>query len=251
MRRLLPHPAQAPADPRARARWLAEEYAPPEGLWVRAQMISSMDGASSVAGRAGGLANPSDEALFAVTRALADVIVVGAQTARSEFYGPAEPHPDLSQARTTLGRPAAAAMVVISARLDISPALLEQPAVPGADTVVVTTRSAPADARRRIESHGIEVIVAGEQSVDPTQLMEKISDRGHKSVLLEGGPKLLGQFHAASILDEICLTISPRTVGGDSSRIILAGESVTNWSLVSLMEDEGFLFTRYRHQSLS
>jgi riboflavin biosynthesis pyrimidine reductase len=109
-------------------------------------MISSLDGASSVAGRAGGLANPSDEMLFAVTRALADVIVVGAQTARSEHYGPAEPHPVLSGARTALGRPAAAAMAVISARLDISPALLEQPAVPGADTVVVTTRSAPADA---------------------------------------------------------------------------------------------------------
>ncbi|WP_331735541.1 dihydrofolate reductase family protein (plasmid) [Streptomyces althioticus] len=251
MRRLLPDPMQAPADPRARARWLAQEYAVPEGLWVRANMISSLDGASSVAGRSGGLGSRADEALFAITRALADVIVVGAQTARSEFYGPAEPHPYLADARVALGRPAAATMAVISARLDISPALLEQPAVPGSDTVVITTRSAPADARRRVEEHGIEVIEAGENVVNPSQLVDVVKGKGFESVLLEGGPNLLGQFHHARILNEICLTISPRIVGGESSRILLSDEDVRDLRLVSLLEDEGFLFTRYQHQSSS
>ncbi|MGW7671946.1 dihydrofolate reductase family protein [Streptomyces sp. NPDC054775] len=251
MRRLLPHPASAPADPRARARWLAQEYAVPEGLWMRANMIGSLDGASSVAGRSGGLGNHADEALFAITRALADVIVVGAQTARSEFYSPAEPHPYLADARVALGRPAAATMAVISARLDISPALLEQPAVPGSDTLVITTRSASADARRRVEAHGIEVIEAGKNVVNPSQMVEIIKGKGFESVLLEGGPNLLGQFHSARILNEICLTISPRIVGGDSSRILLADEDVRNLRLVSLLEDEGFLFTRYQHQPSS
>ncbi|MGW1044794.1 dihydrofolate reductase family protein [Streptomyces sp. NPDC002547] len=250
MRRLLPDPAQVPADPRARAYWLAQEYAVPVGQWVRVSMISSLDGASSVAGRSGGLGNRVDSELFAIMRALADVIVVGAQTARSEFYGPAEPHPYLSEARRALGRPTAATMAVISARLDIAPTLLEQPAVSGAETLVITTQMAPADARRRIEARGVEVVEAGEKVVDPALALKAVKYKG-ESILLEGGPSLLSQFQNARLLDELCLTISPRIIGGQSPRIMLTDGNVSDMRLVSLLEDKGFLFTRYRHQSTS
>ena len=58
--------------------------------WVRAVFVASVDGAATVAGRAGGLGNDVDRAVFALNRALADVILVGAGTARTEEYGPAE-----------------------------------------------------------------------------------------------------------------------------------------------------------------
>lgn len=54
---------------------------------MRANFISSLDGASAVDGNSGSLGGPGDRALFAVMRELADVIVVGAGTVRAENYG--------------------------------------------------------------------------------------------------------------------------------------------------------------------
>src|SRR5215470_18344899 len=61
--------------------------APPR-CWVRANMVASLDGAAAVDGRARGLSGEADEQVFAMLRALADVILVGAGTARAEHYAP-------------------------------------------------------------------------------------------------------------------------------------------------------------------
>ncbi len=63
---------------------------PPEpgGHWLRANMVTSLDGAASLDGRSGGLSGAADEQVFAMLRALADVILVGAGTVRAEGYGP-------------------------------------------------------------------------------------------------------------------------------------------------------------------
>src|SRR5262249_46727695 len=63
----------------------------PRGCWVRANMVASVDGAATLDGRAGGLSGEADEQVFAMLRALADVILVGAGTARAEGYGPVRP----------------------------------------------------------------------------------------------------------------------------------------------------------------
>ena len=56
---------------------------------VRLNMISSVDGATAVEGRSGGLGGPADRKVFAALRSLADVILVAAGTVRTENYGPA------------------------------------------------------------------------------------------------------------------------------------------------------------------
>ena len=58
--------------------------------WVRANMISSLDGGATDDGKAGGLAGPGDRALFARMRQEADVILVGASTVRIENYSGAQ-----------------------------------------------------------------------------------------------------------------------------------------------------------------
>jgi 5-amino-6-(5-phosphoribosylamino)uracil reductase len=63
----------------------------------------------------------------------------------------------------------------------------------------------------------------------------------------EGGPRLLGQLVAAGVLDELCLTVSPMVTAGDAQRIA-GGPAVTvprRFALLSMLEEEGFLFTRY------
>ena len=56
----------------------AYEY-PADIRWVRANMVTSLDGAAQGwNGRSGTLSSPADKHVFAMLRALADVIVVGA-----------------------------------------------------------------------------------------------------------------------------------------------------------------------------
>jgi riboflavin biosynthesis pyrimidine reductase len=64
-------------------------------------------------------------------------------------------------------------------------------------------------------------------------------------VLCEGGPTLLADVAAAGRLDELCLTIAPRLVGGEARRILSGSPTDDSLVLAHLLEDEDTLFTRY------
>ena len=196
---------------------------------VRLNMIASVDGATAVAGVAGGLGGKADQDLFALLRSLADVVLVAAGTVRAERYGPSS---------------VPIAVVTRSCRLDWeSPFFTAQIARP----VVVTVATAPAEARARA-AEVADVVVAGERDVDLARALDALGARGWRAVLCEGGPTLNGQLAAAGLLDELCLTLSPCLVGGDAKRL-LAGPLLPGpptLTLASACEEDGFLFLRYR-----
>ncbi|MBB0989920.1 hypothetical protein G6009_00190, partial [Dietzia sp. SLG510A3-30A2] len=78
-------------DPAAlEALWAALD--PEPGLpvpCIRAVMISSVDGTTTVDGRSGGLGTPTDRLVYDAMRARADLILVGSGTVLAEGYGPA------------------------------------------------------------------------------------------------------------------------------------------------------------------
>jgi hypothetical protein len=80
MRQLLPFPCD-PVDPAVLYGDLPPARTRPA---VRLNMIASIDGATAVAGLSGGLGGPADQALFAVLRSQADVVLVAAGTVRAE-----------------------------------------------------------------------------------------------------------------------------------------------------------------------
>jgi riboflavin biosynthesis pyrimidine reductase len=71
--------------------------------------------------------------------------------------------------------------------------------------------------------------------------------RGWNRILCEGGPLLFGSLLEAGLVDEICLTIAPRVVGGRAGRIARgAAEQDRRFALGhALTDDEGFVFLRY------
>jgi riboflavin biosynthesis pyrimidine reductase len=75
-----------------------------------------------------------------------------------------------------------------------------------------------------------------------------LGDRGFQAVLAEGGPTLNGQLAGAGLLDEVCLTLSPRLAGGGAKRILdgLSLSAVDGLRLCSVCEQDGYLFLRYR-----
>jgi riboflavin biosynthesis pyrimidine reductase len=63
----------------------------PDGPWLRVNMIATVDGsAEGPDGRTGSINNEVDRRVFQGLRASADVILVGAGTARAEQYGPVD-----------------------------------------------------------------------------------------------------------------------------------------------------------------
>jgi riboflavin biosynthesis pyrimidine reductase len=216
--------------------------------WLQANMVSSTDGAAWLAGRTGGLSGSADRMVFAVLRSLADVILVGAATARDERYKPVQTTEVWPQLRA--GRPATPAIAVVSAGLALdprSPLLAKAP--PDARTIVLTTSSAPAGKREAAGSAGAEVVDAGRNRVAPGAALAALAERGYRHVLTEGGPTLLGQFAAAGLVDELCLTVSPLLAGGTAGRIVrdMADETAgpAALRLVHVLADDGYLLCRY------
>ncbi|GAA4708611.1 dihydrofolate reductase family protein [Nocardioides conyzicola] len=117
---------------------LAELYAvPPDRRgepWLRVNMVSSLDGAATgESGKSGSLNNAADKLVFDHLRSVADVIVVGAGTARIEGYRPA-------------GRP----MVVVSRGRELPEGLRDAPA----DEVLLVPLRDPAAFKRMLVDRG-------------------------------------------------------------------------------------------------
>jgi riboflavin biosynthesis pyrimidine reductase len=239
MRQLFPSYEDSEAD-------LTGLYAYPDGQWLRANMVSSADGAAILEGATAGLSSAADRRLFALLRTLADVIVAGSATVRAEKYRPVRQHELWRDLR--LGRPPTPPIAVVSARLDLDPAShLIASAPPHARTIILTTAQSPPDRRAVLARHA-DVIVAGQEAVDLKAAVDALTDRGYRRMLAEGGPHLLAGLVAAGLLDELCLTIGPLLAGPGASRIVagaLLPVSPIPLTLALLLEDDGFLFCRY------
>jgi riboflavin biosynthesis pyrimidine reductase len=218
---------------------LTEHYAYPEGLdapRVRVNFVSSADGAASVDGLSGPLGSTADKQVFGVLRELAEVVLVGAGTARAEQYGGAR--------RNTRGRdtPPPIAVVTGSADLDPGSRLFTDTLVP---TIVLTTGKAPAERRDRLAAAGADVAVL--DALSPGALLAELGRRRLLRVLCEGGPSLFGDLVAADAVDELCLTLAPVLAGGTAGRIARGPEHTPPrmLTLAGALYDEDTLLLRY------
>ncbi len=188
---------------------------------VRVNFVTSIDGAVTIKGYSSGLGGPSDKRVFDLLRVLCDGLMVGAGTLRHERYGALrlpDDHRDLRKRNGLADNPT---LVVVSGRLDLDPShrmLADAPVRP----IVLTHRGSP-ERQRKLLSTVTEVIVCGESSIDFRLAMDTLAQRGLRHVLSEGGPHVLGALTAADVVDEMCLTVSPKLAGAGGGRII-AGE---------------------------
>jgi riboflavin biosynthesis pyrimidine reductase len=228
---------------------LADIYAYPvsgDQLWVRANFVASIDGAIAAEGKSGGLSGPADRLVFTVLRSLADVVVAGASTVRVERYRQAQPGELWQGVRT--GRPPAPPIAVVTRRLelDLSDRLFAQ-RQDRARTIVLTTELA-GEERLKEASRVADVVIAGADTVTTQAMLDALAARGHRRILVEGGTMLLGQLVEEQVLDELCLTVSPVIEGGHGAgRLTSSGgpAALTEMRLASVLEDDGFLLTRY------
>ncbi|HEY3629328.1 MAG TPA: pyrimidine reductase family protein [Jatrophihabitantaceae bacterium] len=216
---------------------------------IRANFISSVDGAVEVAGLSRGLQTPGDNRVFAVLRDLADVILVGAGTARLEGYAVVALNAERRAVRQDFGLAPELPTAIVSRSLQVDPAgpLFAEG---GPRTIVFTAAAADPAMRAQLESRA-DVVICGDDVVDLGAARAALADRGLTRVLCEGGPTLFADLAAGGQMDELCLTLSPLLAGPGAGRIT----SGASWpldrvgrsglSLDGLLEEDGALFGRY------
>ncbi|WP_117214879.1 pyrimidine reductase family protein [Allorhizocola rhizosphaerae] len=211
---------------------LAALYPRVDRPWLRANFVSSVDGAVAVEGLSAGLSGAVDKRVFRVLRMMCDALLVGAGTFRAENYRALRLDERRRAWRVERGLTAYPQMVIVSSSLELT-----GPAVDGA--VILTTGGA-----RNAALEGVAEVVRCESLAHGIALLH---ERGLGQILCEGGPRLFGGLTTADLVDELCLTVSPLLVGPGADRIVsgtphpLRRMGLTH----TLTSDDGMLMLRY------
>ena len=205
---------------------LREVYAAPEGPWLRANMVATVDGAATGDnGTSASINNATDQVVFDLLRELSDAIIVGAGTLRAEQYRP-NPKP----------------IVVVSRSGEVPEWLLG----PGSGPVILATCSAADALGPSTELLGDDnVMVLGSHRVDLARMREQLVERGYRQLLSEGGPHLLRDLLDQGCVDEVDTTTTPVLVCGRHPRITDGPPVDVPLELRTLVEQDGTLMARW------
>jgi riboflavin biosynthesis pyrimidine reductase len=193
-----------------------------------ANFVSAVDGVVAMPGVAGAVKairgdTESDPFVMGLLRACADALLMGAGTFRAsrerrwvaESIFPPEA-PAFAELRARLGRgePPELAVVTASGRIDPAHPALE------AGVLVLTTDVGEAALRGRLPSSS--TVVSLGRTLDVRDAVRALRARGHRLLLSEGGPHMLGSLIAAGLVDELFVTLSPVLAGrGAGERLSL------------------------------
>jgi riboflavin biosynthesis pyrimidine reductase len=237
---------------------------------IVANFVSSLDGVVALASGSSGAGgadisgnSDADRFMMALLRGLADVIVVGAGTARvghRHVWTAAHLQPALAavfaawRAELWLTPQPTTIVVTASGNLDATHSGLNRPDVP----VIVATTPSGADRLSRLPlAPNVRIEAVGnEQNVPAGAILDVIRGTGARLAVCEGGPHLFGELLRARLVDELFLTVAPQLAGRDAttSRLSLVegtsfGEGRGRWAdLIGVRRAGDDLFLRYRFQ---
>jgi 5-amino-6-(5-phosphoribosylamino)uracil reductase len=180
------------------------------------------------------LGSQKDKNEMSRIRNLADAVVVGGNTFRNG------PVPIFGQ-KHTKEKPMWNVIFTRTGDLPISEKLLNEQRV---KILVFSWNKQP-----HLSSKNIEVIVINENSFCQA-VVDYLSQRGIKNLLLESGGEVLFQFLAADLLDEMFVTVCPRIIGGKGAPSLVDGEGFSyektrNLRLLYSKQEESELFLHY------
>ncbi|MGH7920430.1 MAG: dihydrofolate reductase family protein [Candidatus Dormibacteraceae bacterium] len=252
---------QPPANPATLTAALAARYGgglelPDDVLY--ANFVSSLDGVVALEGAEGGgpaaiaLHSEADRFVMGLLRALADCVLLGGGTLRdgwNHHWTPAHIFPEAAREYAALGRPVPP-LIVVTLRGALDPA---QPALQ-AGALVLTTDAGAARLGSALPG-GVRVRSLGPDAPTGRRLLAAARAEGHRRVLTEGGPSVIGVLLRDRVLDELFLTLSPVLAGrqaGSGGRLsIVEGMALPPGGFVagtlrSLRRAGEHLFLRYR-----
>jgi riboflavin biosynthesis pyrimidine reductase len=256
---------------------------------VISNFVTTLDGVVSlnVKGHASGADisgfSAQDRMVMGLLRAVADVVVIGAGTlsvdrhhlwtAEGIFPGLADEYRRL---RATLGKQGPPLHVIVSGSggVDLGLRVFASGEVPA---LIVTTTAGAKQLRKQRASDSVEIrtvrrstsatrdstssthggvsrIRSNPGAIRARSILDQVSQvSAGKLILVEGGPRLLGDFYAEHLLDEQFLTLAPQIAGRDVGdqrlslvmRRTFAPRSPLWGTLIDLRRGSSHLFLRY------
>jgi riboflavin biosynthesis pyrimidine reductase len=215
---------------------------------VAINMVTSIDGRAQLDGTAEGLGSRADRRLLRLYRAAFDAVGSGAGTLRAAGLW-LRVGDDLAARRVSEGRPPNPIGVAIA----------------GADRVPTDARWFTGDEPRilvvgatnpmTVAPAGTELLRSPDDRPAPGWVLDRLAERGIRSLLLEGGPHLNAAFLAKGLIDELYWTIGAHLLGTDALPMMapIAGGSPyahdpRRGRLVSVLRHADELFLRYRFE---
>jgi riboflavin-specific deaminase-like protein len=213
--------------------------------YVIVNMVSSVDGKTSVEGKAAGLGSTTDRLTMRTLRASVDAVMIGAGTLRAERLSLGLDPPD------GVHQPLA---IIVTDTGEVP--LEEHLIVPeGQEVLVLLSDAAP---KRVVERPGklarvVRVPAESSGALDLGAALRALkADRGVDSLLVEGGPGLNHALISRNLADELFLTLAPELLGGSTERTLtlLRGPEIRAGDrpfleLLSVHLAESELFLRY------
>jgi riboflavin biosynthesis pyrimidine reductase len=200
--------------------------------YVLSNFVTTMDGVVSlnVKGHASGGDisgfSAQDRMVMGLLRAIADVVIIGAGTlgadrqhvwtARAIFPELADDYRRLSKA---LGKSEAPLNVIVSGSGEID---LRLPVFASGkvQTLIVTTTAGAQRMLKQGVPDAVEVraMRSSVGTIAASAILEEVCRLSPgKLILVEGGPRLLGDFYAQRLIDEQFLTLAPQIAGRDTA----------------------------------
>lgn len=269
--------AALPLPPTLQALYGELGFPSPAGRpYVISNFVSTLDGVVSLGlpGKSGGGEisgfNRHDRALMGLLRAACEAVVVGAGTLRAvprHVWTAEHVFPELRAAYQALRFPLGFGPTPLNVILSGSGQLdLEAPVFTSGQVrvLVITTRAGAARLGAQPMPAGVTVravrgstdgsISAGAVLAEVTDCLGNTAPR----VLLEGGPRVMGDFFAEQLLDELFLTLAPQVAGRADAgqaerpglvagRLLAPGQPVWG-TLASVHQAGSHLFLRYQFE---
>ena len=220
---------------------IARDRAPADRPFVYVNMITTVDGRAARDGRSAGLGGDADLANLLELRTLADAVLIGTGTLRAEGYDRLVRSDERRARRRAAGLAEDPPAVLISRRFDIpwEAGLFQAPEQPvliytGVEGSVPDV-PAPVEVVRLVDP-------------SPAPALADLRERGVLALLCEGGPTLHGALHAAGLVDELFVTVTPLLTGDEDEPTIVAGGRLAvppDLTLLSVRQDGSELFLRY------
>jgi riboflavin biosynthesis pyrimidine reductase len=235
---------------------------------VYSNFVTTLDGVVSLnaKGHASGADisgfSAQDRMVMALLRAIADVVIIGSGTLAADprhVWTAGAIFPELAneylQLGKALGKRGMPLNVIVSGsgRIDLRLPVFASGKVPA---LIVTTTAGAQRLRKQSVPDSVEIRAfrRGASAIPASAILDEVCRvSGGKLILVEGGPRLLGDFYAARLVDEQFLTLAPQIAGrdaGDRRPGLVMGKSFAPrnalWgTLVDVRRGSRHLFLRY------
>jgi riboflavin biosynthesis pyrimidine reductase len=242
LNRLLPEAGELDTDELAGILGLADR-APADRPYLIANMVSSADGRATLAGRSGQMGGEADRELFLALRTCVDAVLAGTATVRVERYGRLVRDPQRRARRAAAGLEPDPLAVLVTRRGDVP---WEAPLFADPEQRVAICSGAPLRVPDDVAAR-VDVVPVGDGDAAVEGLRALRARHEIRSVLCEGGPRLLRGLLAVGVVDELFLTVAP-VAAGPGERALLEGPALPGpvaLRLGWLLEWDGNLFARY------